>query len=353
MKLSEQIKVSLPIVDEFRCDGHELRRVGSQFVCLCPFHQERTPSCHVNPATGRFHCFGCGSDGTVIDYTALKRGITSTDAIAVLSERTRLCASVAAVESNGKSSSNAAGTSKGRRFPKLPLMRKGSPAELAELAKRRHLSVESVRLASSRGLLWFCRLNDGPEGVVSWVITDRTRRNAQARRLDGERWRYMWDAESKQWLPVEPDRQRKVRGFTGNQASWPVGIEEAQSFNSIALVEGGPDLLAAFHFGIAEGREATVAPVAMLGACNRVAGDVLNQFTGKYVRFFPHSDEAGLCAAATWATQLRQAVAGMDAFDFSGLIMTCGKPVKDLNDLVTVAADSFEREPDVQAVMTF
>src|SRR4029077_15149021 len=120
------------------------------------------------------------ADGTVFDYTALKRGITSTDAIGVLSERTRLCASVAAVESNGKSCSNAAGTSKGRRLPKLPLMRKGSPTELAELAKRRHLSIESVRLASSRGLLWFCRLNDGPEGAVAWVITDRTRKNAQA-----------------------------------------------------------------------------------------------------------------------------------------------------------------------------
>ena len=73
MKVSQKIKASLPILDEFRRDGHELRRVGSQFVCLCPFHQERTPSCHVNPATNRFHCFGCGADGTVIDYAARKR----------------------------------------------------------------------------------------------------------------------------------------------------------------------------------------------------------------------------------------------------------------------------------------
>lgn len=35
---------------------------------LCPFHEERTPSFHVRPAVGRYHCFGCGEDGDVFQF---------------------------------------------------------------------------------------------------------------------------------------------------------------------------------------------------------------------------------------------------------------------------------------------
>ncbi|HLU63937.1 MAG TPA: DNA primase [Protaetiibacter sp.] len=38
---------------------------------LCPFHEERTPSFHVRPGVGRYHCFGCGEDGDV--FTFLQR----------------------------------------------------------------------------------------------------------------------------------------------------------------------------------------------------------------------------------------------------------------------------------------
>jgi len=36
-----------------------LKRRGRTFVGLCPFHKEKTPSFHVNPDKGFFHCFGC------------------------------------------------------------------------------------------------------------------------------------------------------------------------------------------------------------------------------------------------------------------------------------------------------
>src|SRR5690554_6241199 len=38
---------------------------------LCPFHDERSPSFHVRPGVGRYHCFGCGEDGDV--FTFLQR----------------------------------------------------------------------------------------------------------------------------------------------------------------------------------------------------------------------------------------------------------------------------------------
>lgn len=40
-----------------------LTKVGATYRGLCPFHAEKTPSFHVNPAKGFFHCFGCGVGG--------------------------------------------------------------------------------------------------------------------------------------------------------------------------------------------------------------------------------------------------------------------------------------------------
>jgi hypothetical protein len=43
-------------------------------VMLCPFHNERTPSCSVSPIGDKFHCFGCGAGGSVIDFYCLLTG---------------------------------------------------------------------------------------------------------------------------------------------------------------------------------------------------------------------------------------------------------------------------------------
>ena len=349
--LTDDIKAALSLTDEFRLNGHDLRKVGSRFVCICPFHDERTPSCYVT--TGRFHCFGCARGGSIIDFHALSRGITAADAIAELALRLRIPATTATNGSNQPAKPKLSDAPRSpRALPKLPELHKGSARDLAQLAEGRRLSVEALHLASSRGLLWFGHLNDGPETVAAWVITDRTRRNAQARRLDSARWLHVWDADAKQWLQVEPEKRNKVRGFVGNQASWPVGLEEAQPFDNIAILEG-VDLLAAFHFLIAEGREDAVAPVAMLGASNRVPKDAMRLFACKRVRLFPHADTAGLRAAANWEAQLRPVAANIDAFDLTGLGMTCGSAVKDLNDLTSVAPDCFESEPELRSLMTF
>ncbi len=51
-------------------DGYvTLRTAGvGSFKGLCPFHDERTPSFHVRPSVGTYHCFGCGESGDVISF---------------------------------------------------------------------------------------------------------------------------------------------------------------------------------------------------------------------------------------------------------------------------------------------
>ena len=46
----------------------KLKREGREFVCLCPFHQEKTPSFKINDAKGMYYCFGCGAHGDIFDF---------------------------------------------------------------------------------------------------------------------------------------------------------------------------------------------------------------------------------------------------------------------------------------------
>ena len=54
---------------------------------LCPFHDERSPSFTVRPANGRWHCFGCGEGGDVIEFVMRMDGLPFAEAVEYLAER--------------------------------------------------------------------------------------------------------------------------------------------------------------------------------------------------------------------------------------------------------------------------
>ena len=60
--------------------GVKLKKQGQDYVGLCPFHDDKTPSFRVTPAKGLFHCPGCGAAGNVIQFVAKKEGIDRTQA---------------------------------------------------------------------------------------------------------------------------------------------------------------------------------------------------------------------------------------------------------------------------------
>ncbi|OAO01664.1 hypothetical protein A8B75_14990 [Sphingomonadales bacterium EhC05] len=62
----------------------KLSRAGAAFKCLCPLHQERTPSFYIFDGGARWHCFGCGSRGDVLDYVQALHGVGLRDAAAML-----------------------------------------------------------------------------------------------------------------------------------------------------------------------------------------------------------------------------------------------------------------------------
>jgi len=110
-------------------------------------------------------------------------------------------------------------------------------------------------------------------------------------------------------------------------------------YQTILFCEGGPDLLAAVHFIVMAGRAAEVAPVAMLGAGQRIHLDALPLFAGKRIRIYAHADEPGRKAAKTWAAQLATVGARVDAVDSGGYRMKDGRTSGDLNDLTQIHPD--------------
>jgi len=64
-----------------------LKRVGTRYKALCPFHQEKTPSFHVSPERQIFKCFGCNVGGDVFKFVMLKERVEFPEAVRMLAER--------------------------------------------------------------------------------------------------------------------------------------------------------------------------------------------------------------------------------------------------------------------------
>lgn len=64
-----------------------LKRVGTSWRALCPFHREKTPSFHVNPQRQSYHCFGCGAGGTVFRFVMDYEHVDFPSAVRRLAQR--------------------------------------------------------------------------------------------------------------------------------------------------------------------------------------------------------------------------------------------------------------------------
>ena len=63
------------------------KKDNSNFIALCPFHKEKTPSFNISDDKGFYHCFGCGKNGDVFNYVMETENIGFLDALSNLAEQ--------------------------------------------------------------------------------------------------------------------------------------------------------------------------------------------------------------------------------------------------------------------------
>ena len=75
-------------IEDIVGDYVQLRRAGADSLKgLCPFHDEKSPSFHVRPNHGHFHCFGCGEGGDVYAFMQKMEHVTFVEAVELLADR--------------------------------------------------------------------------------------------------------------------------------------------------------------------------------------------------------------------------------------------------------------------------
>lgn len=89
-----EIREKVDIVDLIS-EYVNLKKVGRDYVGLCPFHQERTPSFTVSREKGMFYCFGCHTGGNAFNFLMKKEGMSFTESVSFLAKRAGIDVSLA------------------------------------------------------------------------------------------------------------------------------------------------------------------------------------------------------------------------------------------------------------------
>ena len=310
--------------------------------CRSPFRDDKHPSWGIAQKNGNwfFHDFATGDSGDEFTLIARLNGLDCRrDFKAIIN----IYAGIAGIKLTGIAST----PPRGANGNAVPQFRPGTVDQLKRLATLRGIGNEGLSWAQDRGVLLFGFWH----GHEVFVLKDKTGKIVELRRLDG------------QLFPSGGGLQeRKAHTCRGGQKSWPLGIQEARDFPCVALVEGGPDFLAAHYLALWEQashhdrRDVRCAPVAMLSSSPRIVDDAVPLFRGKIIRIFAHTDlnGAGVAAARRWQHQLTTGgCTDVDIVDFSTIAKATTAPLKDLNDylVMSCASDQATRRilPDTEA----
>ncbi len=98
-KVLKMVRYTEAIIDEIKTSNDILdiisqyvilKRSGRNFLGLCPFHKEKSPSFSVSPDKQIFHCFGCGVGGDVITFICKIENVNYREAIQILAEKANI-----------------------------------------------------------------------------------------------------------------------------------------------------------------------------------------------------------------------------------------------------------------------
>ena len=82
----DEVRAAADIVD-VAGDYVQLKRSGSRFKGLCPFHNEDTPSFSIDPDKNLYYCFGCGNGGDVFKFVQEIEGVGFLEGVRMLADR--------------------------------------------------------------------------------------------------------------------------------------------------------------------------------------------------------------------------------------------------------------------------
>lgn len=312
MELSEfveELKNRLDIVDVVS-EYVELKRAGSQFKALCPFHPEKTPSFFVNPQRQFFHCFGCGAGGDVISFVMKHEGLEFMEALEVLSRKAGLSLDnlVPAKGTKGLKEVILEANTLAMRFFKSALQQS---SEARDYLKTRGLSEEaieafSVGYAPSGGEALLKHLRSKGLKDADILKAGLVKKTTEGRLLDLFRHRIIFPIfnpkaevvgfggrvlSSEQLGPKylnspETTVFKKSRELFGLYQA-KEGIKQK---NYVILTEGYLDVISAYQAGIKN----VVAPLGT--ALTEEQARIIRRYTEKVLLLFD-SDEAGIKAS--------------------------------------------------------
>ena len=135
----EQVRMQTDIVQLI--GGYlPLKKAGRYYKGLCPFHSERTPSFHVNQERQTYHCFGCGTGGTAINFVMVTEKLEFPEAVRFLAKR--LGITVETEQASGRNQALYNACEQVCQFFEQQLPKTPAAAAYVE---RRGLSAETVR----------------------------------------------------------------------------------------------------------------------------------------------------------------------------------------------------------------
>lgn len=309
--LVNEIKRRLSIIDLIE-SYTSVKKTGRGYVGLCPFHDDRNPSMHIDEEKGLFHCFSCGAGGDILGFYMRYNNTTFPEALQELAKRANIPIEKTAPRARGSSAAGALfkiNSIVSKYYQKTLESAKGKPA-LEYLEKRgipRDVATEFGLGYAPEGwdnLAKFLAKHKAPLGLAERVGL-LVRRNSGDGHYDRFRGRLMFpivnvdgkvigfggriidgEGEPKYINSPESEIYHKRSSFYGLDKS----RDHIRRSRRAIIVEGYMDFLSVYASGVGN-------VVATLGtALTRGHVGVLKRYTDRYVVIFD-GDESGIKAA--------------------------------------------------------
>lgn len=280
-----------------------LKKSGSNYMGLCPFHGEKTPSFSVSPSKGIFHCFGCGVGGDQITFIMKRENLGFRDAVKFLADKYNVTLKEGG-ENNRLAEKKKRAYLANKKAAEFYLMNLSESREAFNYLKNRNINVDIIKKFAlgyapdqwDKLYKYLRNMNFTDEELEEFNLTTKTKRGTY---IDRFRNRIMF--------PII-DTQKRVIGFGGrvldNSLPKYLNTRDTIVYNkgenlynlnlialesdreSIILVEGYMDVISLYKSGISYS-------VASLGtSLTEVQAQLIKRY-GKEVYICYDGDSAG------------------------------------------------------------